>query len=336
MKKETLNTIARKTGFSPTTVSRVLNGKHKQYRISENTYQIIMEEIRQSGFSPDYLARALRKGSTRTIGIILPNISNPFFGTIASYTINQLAQSGYSAIIADSEENENSFKTACESLIAMRVEGLLIVPCSDSLDFVKNLVRKIPIVMMDRHFSDHSIPFVSTDNYNGAKMATQKLIDLGHKDITCIQGQTNSSPNKERIRGYQDAMKEAGLEDYLRVVGDSFTLNNGYQQTLQLHQDGKMPSAILALSNTITLGTLKACREKNIRIPQDLSLLSFDDLVYMDYISPSIARIGQSLEEIATNATQMLLNIIKGKKLGTQHIYLPAHYIHGESIQKKL
>ncbi|MBQ6097772.1 MAG: substrate-binding domain-containing protein, partial [Bacteroidales bacterium] len=164
--------------------------------------------------------------------------------------------------------------------------------------------------------------------------ATNLLISSGHRQIACIQGVRTSVPNNERVRGYRDAMKEAGLEEFELVAGNEFSIQNGYLETKLLLSGQNRPSAVFALSNNITLGVLKACREAGLKIPQDLSLMSFDNYAYMDYMEPPITRVSQPVEDMATLATKILFDRIDGLAPGNSQLKLSPTIIRGESIRR--
>ena len=163
-------------------------------------------------------------------------------------------------------------------------------------------------------------------------MATRHLIDMGHKRIACIQGTISSNPSKERVRGYREAMIEEGFEQHIRIVGNDFSIQNGYLETKLLLESENPPTALFTLSNTITLGALKAIREASLRIPQDISLISFDNYTYMDYMEPPITRIGQPVEDMGKLATKILFDKIESMPNNTSQLKLSPSLIIGESI----
>lgn len=204
------------------------------------------------------------------------------------------------------------------SLISRKVDGIIIVPCDREPDFLEGIGRhNIPIVLIDRYFDTTTLPYVCTDNFRGGYEATKHLIEHGHKRIACIQGVPYSMPNKERVRGYREALREYGLEGYIRVSGEDFSVQNGYLETKLLLNEPAIPSAIFTLSNTILQGAIKAIRESGLRIPQDISIISFDNNTYLDYLDPAVTRISQPTDEIGTLAVKILMESISGEKAGT-------------------
>ncbi|WP_372931893.1 LacI family DNA-binding transcriptional regulator [Mariniphaga sediminis] len=304
--KVSITDIARKTGLSTTTVSRVLSGKAEEYRIGKKSQQKIKEAAKEMHYVPNHFAANLRTGKSNTIALILPSLSNPFFASIASEINAEIRRFGYITIISDSDENPEIEKMELEQLRARNIEGLVIAPCSDHREHIQELYEEgLPVVCVDRYFEDLDIPYVSTDNYEGAKMATRHLIENGHKVISCIQGVRSSTPNRLRVKGFTETMNNAGLHDY-SVVGDDFTVQNGYLETKLLLQQRKRPTALFALSNTIAMGCMKALKEENIRIPDDISLITFDEHPYLDYLATPLSCVAQPVSDISKIAIKFL------------------------------
>jgi LacI family transcriptional regulator len=306
--KINIKDIAKKTGLSITTVSRVLNGKAKQYRISKKSQQIIKEAATELNYIPNHFAANLRSGRSNTLGLILPSLDNPFFARIASIINNEVRKHGYTLIITDSNEDIEAEKIELRQFVSRNIEGLIIVPCSNEVEHIEQINNQgLPLILLDRYFENCDIPFVATDNYNGAVMATRHLIEHGHSSIACIQGVTKSTPNKLRINGFKKTMQEAGNEN-IRIVGDDFSVQNGFLETKLLLQWNERPTAIFTLSNTIAMGCLKALKEENIRVPEDISIITFDDHPYLDFLATPITSIAQPIEHICKIALRYLFS----------------------------
>jgi LacI family transcriptional regulator len=324
MTKQKINItdIADKTGLSVTTVSRVLSGKAEKYRIGEKSQKKIRQAAKELNYIPNHFAANLRSGRSGTIALIVPSLNNPFFAGIASEINAEVRKFGYITIIGDSDENLEIEKTELQQMMARNIEGLVIVPCGNQSDHIKSLYDQgLPIVCIDRYFEDLEIPYVSTDNYDGAFSATKHLIENGHKAIACIQGVEESTPNRLRIKGFIDAMQESGLNSF-NVVGDDFSIQNGYLETKLLLQQKEKPTAIFTLSNTIALGCMNALLEENIRIPDEISLITFDDHPYLDYLSTPLSCIAQPVSSISKIAIKLLLSKLNNKDIRTDQILL--------------
>lgn len=331
--KITLDTIAANTGFSKSTISRVLNGKANSSRITQETVDTILKEAKKCGYTPKLITRKIRSSTTHTIGLMIPAISNPYFADISSVVISEAKKCGYTTIVTDTMEDENIQNSSISALVSKKVDGIIIVPCGDNPAFLEQTHEKfVPIILVDRYYEQSALPYVVTNNYKGGYNATKLLLRNGHKRIACIQGPSYATPNKKRIEGYMNALKDAGLENNAVIVGNDFSIQNGYLETKLLLNMKERPTAIFALSNTIGLGALKAIREANLSIPNDISLISFDNNMYLDYLTPSITRIGQLTEEMGKMAVKLLHDCIANHNTVRSQIELSPELILRDSV----
>lgn len=333
MHQATLIEIAQRTGFSVSTVSRALSGQAEKYRISKKAIEIILREAERCNYTPSLLAKGLRMNKTYTLGLIIPGVDNPYFANIASSMIHESKTLGYQMIIIDTLENAANEREGISSLMSRKVDGMVIVTSDNNPAYLENIRHNVPIVLIDRHFADTSLPYVCSDNRLGGYEATEYLIGMGHRDILCIQGVQRSMPSRQRVEGYHDAMRHAGLGDKTRVAGNDFTIQNGYLETKLAFSSPNPPTAIFALSNTILLGTLKAIHELGLRIPDDVSIVAFDNQIYMDYLNPAITRISQSTAEMCTLAMRILMQQISGDGGSNVQMLLPPKIVICNSVK---
>lgn len=336
MQKETLITISERTGFSISTISRVLNGKAQKYRISAETVRIVKNEAEKCNYKPNITAQSLRTRRTNTVGLVVPSIDNPFFANIANVIIHEARQYNYTVILIDSMENEKDERDGVNSLIGRNIDGIIVVPCGIDARYLESMANQTPIVLIDRYFTDTTLPYVSTDNYLGSYNATRMLIESGHRKICCIQGPPSSITTIERVRGYRAALAASGLEEKAEVSGTDFSIQNGYVETKLALQAQERPTAIFALSNTILLGAIKAVQEAGLKIPDDLSIISFDNYTYLDFLSPAITRVNQPIEEMGILSVKILLNIVRDKEANRPQILLPPNIIVRDSVRAPL
>ena len=315
--KETLVTISKRTGFAISTVSRVLNGQAEKYRISRKTVELILAEARRCDYTPSLLAKGLRMKRTNTLGLLIPQVSNPYFADIASAIIREARSHGYTVMVVDTMENEENEQEGIRTMLSRRVDGIVAVPCGRTPDHLEKVNRSVPVMLVDRSFERTSLPYVCTDNYRGGVEATRILLQRGHRRIACIQGVPHSMPNRRRVQGYLDALRQAGLQEEAIITGDA---------------GPDRPTAIFALSNTILLGAVKAIRESGLRIPEDISVVSFDDNPYLDFLVPAITRIGQPVEEIGKTAVRLLLESIREEVRCRTQLQLPPERIVRDSV----
>jgi LacI family transcriptional regulator len=333
-RRTNIKDIAQNTGLSTSTVSRVLNGKAKQYRISEKSKNKILEASEAMNYIPNQIAVNLQSGKTRTIALIIPSLMNPFFSRMAGMINMELQRMGYATLISDCNENPEIEKEQLKQMNSRNVEGIIIAPCGnspDQLKFIQNM--KIPVVCLDRYFEGLNIPFVSTDNYLGAYLATKHFIKNGHTSIVCIQGIESSIPNQLRIKGFKAALEEAGIK-MNSISGYDFSVQNGYTETLLLLHNNVKPTAIFALSNTIALGCMKALKENNLRIPEDISLIAFDDHPYLDYLSTPLTCVAQPVDDICKIAVRLLFSRINNEEIKASKIFIKPSIKFRDSVKK--
>jgi LacI family transcriptional regulator len=334
MQKININDIALMTNLSITTVSRVLSGKAEEYRIGKKSQQKVLDAARKLQYIPNHFAANLRSGRSGTLALIIPSLNNPFFAGIASEINTELRKFNYITIISDSDENLETERMELAQLASRNIEGLIIAPCSDKWEHVMEIQNLgIPVVCIDRYYEDADIPYISTDNYEGALKATRYLIENGHSRITCIQGVQSSTPNRLRIKGFIDAMKEAGLGSS-DISGNEFTFQNGYLETKLILRQKTRPTAIFTLSNTIALGCMKALKEENIQIPNDISLITFDDHPYLDYLSTPLSCIAQPVSDISKIAVKYLISKVQNQDVEISHILLKPELKLRDSVKK--
>ncbi len=304
----TLKDIANKTGVSVSTVSRVLHDNSKKYKISDETQERVKKAAKELGYRINTLARGLRLQKTYEIGLIVPDIANPFFSAMIKSLAGELRKGGYNFIVYDTDEDISIEKSAVKSLMEKRVDGMIIASVGQEFSHIQKLRdANVPIVMIDRCFDSLDIDSVSVDNVKGSLFAVNHLIKEGHTRIAFIQGLPGTYANETRLQGYKQALNDAGIAiDEHLIVGDDFRSLNGYLETKHLLKNPVPPTAIFTAGDLIALGALEACREHGIRIPADLSLVTFDDPVFTSYLSPALTAIEQPIQKMTEMAVAML------------------------------
>lgn len=332
--KANINDIAARTGLSISTVSRVLNGKGEQFRIGKKSQQKILEAARELNYVPNQVAANLRTGKSNTIALFIPSLNNPFFADLASSINTEVRKYGYTTMICDSEENPETEITELKRIVARNIEGLIIAPCGSKWEHIRHLHDLgLPVICIDRYFENLDIPYVSTDNYDGAFAATKHLIEYGHKKIACIQGVQQSTPNRLRVKGFKDAMEDSGIDTF-SVSGDDFSVQNGYLETRLLMMQKERPTAIFTLSNTIAMGCMKALKEINLLIPDDISLITFDEHPYLDYLATPLSCIAQPVNDISKFATKFLFSKLKDHDVAIKHLLLKPEFKFRKSVRR--
>lgn len=337
MKKETLVSIAERSGCSISTVSRVLSGNAAKYRISQRTVARVTEEVKRCNYTPSLLAKGLRTNRTDTIGLLIPNIENSFFAGVAGVVIRESRNYNYKVVV-DTQEDERNEQDGLSALLARRVDGIVAAPCGSNAELFASVQEGgMPLVLIDRYLPDAGmLSYVTTDNYRGAVMAAEYLLENGHRRIACIQGTPHSMPVRDRVRGFGDTLRAHGLGDRIVVTGEDFSVQNGYLETKLALAQAERPTAIFALSNLILLGVVKAVHESGLRIPDDISVVSFDDNMLFNYLDPAITCIGQPTDEIGTLAVKLLIRAIREPGAAPSHLHLPPSLIIRRSVRNLL
>ncbi len=312
--------LAALIGISATTVSRVLNGKAELYRISPATSKKVLNAANEFSYYPDRIARGLRLKRTETLGLIIPDIANPFFASIAKTIEFETRRNGYSLILGDSLDDIQTETELLNLFAGRKVDGIILAPVGHSSAHIEEFQKRgIPVMVIDRYLPGTKIPFITTDNYAGAFEAVEYMISKGHRVIACIQGLKGISVNTDRVQGYRDALEKNNITvDNHMILGNDFGVENGYIQTQILMSREKMPTAILALSNLISIGVMRALSEKNLSIPDDVSIVSFDDQPYSAFLASPMTTVEQLKEEIARIAVNGLLAWIRTGKIDQQ------------------
>jgi len=328
----TLKQIAKDLNISVSTVSRILNGKGKEWRISDATVATVMKYAEEVGYSPNLIAKGLQASRTFTIGLMVPDIANPFFATMAKHIEKWASKAKYSIILIDSDEDVEIEKVQVVNMMGRKVDGLIVAPVGDSYQhFTKIAKQKVPLIFVDRYFTDSTIPYITSDNYQGSYDAVQELVSKGHKRICLISGSKANELVRERTKGYMDALKNAQIEEL--ILGDSFSIQNGYENTKTVLQLKNPPTAIFAMNNLIGFGVLKAIKELGLKIPQAISLIIFDNHPYLSLLNPSISTVKQNSEKIGEMAVKAILKEIN-QEFDSSSMRIPTELMLRDSILK--
>ena len=330
----TLLDIAEKAGVSISTVSRVLNKKARKYRISRETERLVLQAAAELSYRPNQIARGLRLKKTNTLGLIAPDVSNPFFAYIIKRIQNVAHALGYGLIVCNTDENLETEIEHVNLLFRNRVDGLIAMPVGQSYDhFAEWQSKGIPLVMLDRCFDELDVRSVVVDNYAGSYDAVKHLIDAGHERIGFIQGLPGTYTNTARLAGYRDALSDRDLPYIDDLVGGSdFRQENGYMEAKMLLNMGDPPTAIFATSDTITLGALQAVYEEGLSIPDDVSMIMFDDVDFAPYLRCPLTAVRQPKEVMGEMAVKMLVEELRGEKSGAKRIVLKPRLIRRDSV----
>jgi LacI family transcriptional regulator len=333
----TLKDIAEKTGVSPTTVSLVLNQKDDS-RISESTRKKILEAVKELGYQSKGMTQiATPFPIPPTIGLVISDIRNPFFTELASVIEDVASRFGYNIILCNTRENLRKEHEFLEVLWKRKIDGLIITPVDHKESELQNfLTYKVPVVVVDRYLQDIETSVVLVDNIEGGYLAVEYLIRLGHKRIGIIKGRQNVTTGQERLKGYLKALEASGLEIDESLMRDSlYTVEGGRQATRELLSLSPPPSAIFSSGGVPTVGALLELKQQGVKIPRDLSFIGFDDDRWMQLIDPPLTVVAQPVQEIGTEAAQLVIQMIQGWGTGEpQRIVLKPELIIRESCKE--
>jgi LacI family transcriptional regulator len=323
----TIADVAKRAGVSKMTVSRVINNSGY---ISQETRARVEQAIEELGYIPNALARSLRFKRTRTIALIVTDITNPFFTTVARGVEDMANDQGFSVIFCNTDEAPEEEARYVNVLLQKQVDGLLLVPTGGADETIEFLTdHTVPFVLLDRRVPGMDVDLVRCDSEQGAHDIVQHLLDLGHQRIAALGGSANITSSLDRVDGYRRAMSEAGLQrESHRAYFTSFTVEGGYQAAQQALAEHPLPTAFFATNNFIAIGAMRLLKERDLSVPGDLSVVSFDDLPAAIVLDPFLTVIEQHAYEMGRRATQLLLDRLYGKgPEEPQEILIPTELI---------
>ena len=306
-----LQEVARRAKVSIATVSRVLN---KSEKVVPETRAIVEQALRDLEYRPSRVARRLRMkdGRAHLVGLIIPDIQNPFYAEIARGVEDAAYTAEYALLLCNSDESSEKEQFYLDVMRSESVDGIVLPPFDETDAAVTAIMKTgMPVVCVDRSLSKEKTDLVEVDNYRGAYEAVSHLISKGHRSIGLIEGRIQVSTNRERRRGYLDALAEGGIpvrKDLMRE-GD-FRQESGRILAGQLLDLKKPPTALFALNNLMTIGALNAIHQRNLKVPEDVAIVGFDDLPFAEALDPPLTVVRQPAYEVGKQAMELLLKRI--------------------------
>lgn len=301
----TMRDVAERAGVSVSTVSHVINNTRA---VSDDTRRSVLESMRALGYKPNALARSLRRQQTHSIGMIVPDSANPFFAEVARAIEDASFAANYSVILCNSDGDLEKQEAYTNLLIERQVAGIVFVAAGLSTELVNDLrQRAVPLVVVDREISGVEVDTVETNHYQGGQLATQHLIELGHRRIACIAAGSELSPSAERLTGYRDTLAACGLpQDRALVVRGDFQFASGYRAAQQLLDLADPPTAVFACNDLMAVGCISAATQRGLHVPTDLSVVGFDDVKLASFTNPPLTTVVQPKREIGQRAMEIL------------------------------
>ncbi len=318
----TIRDVAKRAGVAPITVSRVIN--HSGY-VSDDTRVRVEQAIDELNYIPNKLGPSLRSKRTNTLALVLSDITNPFWTTVSRGAEDAAHEAGYHLIFCNTDESPQKQSEYLHVLLSRQVDGFLLVP-AESVAAPIELIQKqsVPVVVLDRRIPSFDVDIIRCDSEGGSHALTKHLLDLGHRNIAIVTGPKEVSTAHDRVAGYCRAMIEAGLaQDDQQVYWGQFTQDAGYKLTKRALATEPRPSALVAGNNFIAIGAMRALVDAGLRVPDDISLVAFDDLPDAITIQPFFTAVSQPAYEMGLQAARILLKRLEQKEIDYGEIVLP-------------
>ena len=316
VKRVSLKDIADKVGVSTALVSYVINGQEKEKRVGAEVVKKIKAAAEELNYMPNQIARSLRKGTTKTIGLIVADIANPFFGLLARYIEDEAEKFGYNVIFCSSDEDCSKSASLIETLLNRQVDGFIIVPaegCDKQIERLKQ--NDIPLVLVDRYFPGIATNYVVLDNYQATYDAISHLINNGFFNISMVAYKTQLFHMKERIRGYSESIQNHLPKSKINLKEVPYCDNIEITRIMnELLKAKNKPDAIVFATNALTMGGLYYIQENGIKVPEELAIIGFDGTEAFDFFYAPLSYIQQPLEEMGKESVRILVEQINGSE----------------------
>lgn len=324
--------VAKYTGVSVATVSRVLNGDRK---VRQETKEKVLKAVEELNYVPNTLARNLSEMNSKKILVTIPNLSNSVF-TDRFRAIQAVFQpKGYQLILVETYEGGNA--SVVEMIKNRSVEGAILLSALMEEDELNEKYKGLPIVIATDHKSESILttPSVSMNNIEAAEKAVNYLVNLGHKRIAFFGGRIDKLAGKRRLKGYKNGLLQNGLEvDESLIFHGEWSLESGYELANELLFQKELPTAIFAASDNMAIGAISALNEHGFNIPEDMSIIGFDDIAVSEYITPALTTVEQPTVEIGKKAAEMLLAILNKQPIEQPHVVINSKLIVRNSCKK--
>lgn len=331
MKELTIQDIAMQAKVSVTTVSRVLNNKG---RVSQQTRKNVQRVIQKTGYMPNRIAVSMKTKQTNAVVVLIPDLSTGFYAQVVMGAEHALSAQGYSTLVFSSQNKPRGEEEFLTGAIMRMIDGVIAIPSIENAEPYR--VCPKPLVMVDRYLENCSRDAISIDNFMGAHALTDHLAQKGHRDIAIITGPVTLNVGRERMLGYRQALSDHGipLREQLCFVGD-WGSAHGYAAAEEILNMRPMPTAIYAANAMILEGALRALYKHNVHIPEDISLVGFDNPPLAEMLEPHITVIDRPAEMMGSIAAQILLQRIRGEGDATyKRLILPIELIERASVKE--
>ena len=315
----TIHDVANRAGVAAATVSNVLTGRRP---VGANLRRAVLEAVEALEYEPNHLAASLRLQRSRSVGIVVPDLTNPFFAALVRRIEELAARDDYQILLVDSNEEKGRESSRIRALLARRIDGLIVAPTNDDIAGLVSS-RSIPAVVIDRGLDTEGFDTIGVDNADASRRGCEYLIKIGHRDIAFLITDQRLANIRNRVDGYRHALTDAGLSDRERIVMGGPTIDGCRAAMEQQLRGPAPPSAIFAATYVGTLGAVQAIRALDLAFPEQVSLLGFDDFDWMTLLRPYISTLRQPVEEMADIAWKLLVSRTTGSVTERSRIRLP-------------
>ena len=312
----TIREVAQLAGVSPATVSRVMNGTAK---VDEEKKKRVEAAIRETGFIPNKLARALFKNSSGLIGLIVPNIDNPFFNEIAKAIEEEAYNKGLHIVLCSSGNNTQKEADNIQMLEQMKADGIILITNGNHTG---RMIEKcsLPVIVVDRHITDcGEIAHIEADHYQGGKLAAEFLVKCGCRSIVCLRGPQEFTSGRLRYQGYCDVCRENGIPE--RYVDTKYSFESGIKAAYEMLERFPETDGIVAANDMVAISSYKVLRSKGIRVPEDIQIVGFDDIRFSSLVSPAVTTIHQPITEMGKRAVEIIFRYAEGSEYSEKNVF---------------
>ncbi|PKG39743.1 substrate-binding domain-containing protein [Psychromonas sp. Urea-02u-13] len=329
----TIKDVAKDAQVSTSTVSHVLN---KTRYVSEEITARVMQAVETLNYAPSALARSLKLKNTRTFGMLVTTSTNPFFAEVVKGVERRCYEEGYSLLLCNTEGDLDRLRFNIDMLLQKRVDGLLLM--SDEISHqhldIFSRHKAVPTVVLDCGETSFPADKIQDNSLQGGYLATKHLIDKGHRKIGCITGALDKQASIKRLAGYQQAMQEANLaicDDWL--ASGNFECEGGQHAFEQIMATGNMPTALFVCNDMMAMGVINTADKHGISVPNDLSIVGYDDIKLAEFVTPSLTTIHQPKFNLGKKAFDTLLDKIKGEREGNIELQLEPRLVERDSVK---
>lgn len=321
--------VARLAGVSPATVSRVMNGTAN---VNEEKKERVLRAISETGFVPNEVARSLFRKSARIIGLVLPDIENPFFTQLADAIEKEADANGYRVILYNTRNDFEKEKTALQMLSSMNADGIIFTRSNEALQpFVE--ASPIPIVVTDTVFSGgQASAYVHCDFYQGGRLATEYLLERGCQKIVCMRGPQDLSSAKSRYEGYRDVCRERNISE--QIVETDYSFNMGLTAAEEMLEKYPDVDGIVACNDMVAISSYKILQKNNISVPDQVQIIGFDDIFLSTLLTPELTTITQPIRAIGAKAAELIIHSGE-KELSMEKYVFPVSLVERETTKRK-